>query len=171
MQPRDLTLADLDAVHAINEAEVPAVGSVSSDALTHIVMQSEIALVVQLDGDIAGFCLVLAPGADYGSQNYAWFSDRYEDFVYLDRIAIPPRFQRRGIGRVLYAEVERLAAERRPTATDFALEVNVRPRNDRSLAFHAELGFVEVAQRETDYGARVSMMAKALAGSAAGTPT
>ena len=65
----------------------------------------------------------------------------------------------------MYAEVERLAAERRPTATDFTLEVNLRPRNDQSLAFHAQLGFVEVGQQETDYDALVSLMAKPL-----GTP-
>ena len=50
--------------------------------------------------------------------------------MYLDRIAISAAFRRRGIGRDMYAEVERLAAERRPSAKDFALEVNLRPRND-----------------------------------------
>ena len=63
----------------------------------------------------------------------------------------------------MYAEVERLAAERRPNATDFTLEVNLRPRNDQSLTFHAGLGFVEVGQQETDYGTLVSLMAKPLA--------
>ena len=159
---RDFAPADLDVVHAINDAEVPAVGAEPPEVLAHIADQSTVALVAEIDGDVAGFCFVLPPGADYGSQNYAWFSERYDDFVYLDRVAIPPRFQRRGIGRALYSEVEALVAARRPSATDFTLEVNVRPRNDRSLAFHAELGFVEVGQRETDYGARVSMMAKPL---------
>lgn len=159
---REFVPADLAAVHTINEGEVPAVGSEPPEAIVHIAAQSTIALVAELDGDVAGFCLVLPPGADYGSKNYAWFAERYDDFVYLDRIAIPPQYQRRGIGQALYTEVERLAAERRPSATDFTLEVNVRPRNDRSLAFHADLGFVEVGQRETDYGARVSMMAKPL---------
>lgn len=159
---REFVPADLPVVHAINEGEIPAVGAAEPEALAHIAAQSTIALVAEVDGDVGGFCFVLPPGADYGSHNYAWFSERYDDFVYLDRIAIPPRYQRRGIGRELYAEVERLTAERRPTATEFTLEVNVRPRNDRSLAFHAELGFVEVGQRETDYGARVSMMAKPL---------
>jgi hypothetical protein len=121
-----------------------------------------IALVAAVDDTVAGFCFVLAPGADYGSMNYRWFSDRYDDFVYLDRIAIAPVFQRRGIGRALYAEVEHLAAHRRPTAGTFALEVNLRPRNDQSLAFHADLGFVEVGQRETGYGVVVSMMTKSL---------
>jgi predicted GNAT superfamily acetyltransferase len=44
----------------------------------------------------------------------------------------------------------------------FALEVNLEPRNDQSLAFHAALGFVEVGQQMTDYGTRVSLMTKPL---------
>ena len=165
MQLREYRPDDLDVVHAINEGEVPAVGAESIDDLGHIADESLIALVAvdEETGEIGGFCMVLAPGADYHSGNYAWFSERYDDFVYLDRVAIPPRFQRRGLGRAMYAEVERLAGQRRPSATEFTLEVNLRPRNDRSLAFHAALGFVEVGQRETEYGALVSLMAKPLA--------
>lgn len=159
---REFVPADLAAVHVINEAEVPAVGSTTPETLGHVASESLVALVADVDGEVAGFCLVLPPGAEYGSKNYEWFSERYDDFVYLDRVAIPPGFQRRGIGQAMYAEVERLAAERRPTATDFALEVNLRPRNDRSLAFHATLGFLEVGQLETDDGALVSMMTKPL---------
>ena len=154
---------DLDAIHAINQAEVPAVGSVSADELGHIAGESTIALIAEIDGKIAGFCLVLPPAADYGSSNYTWFADRYDDFVYLDRVAIAPAFQRRGVGRALYAEVERLALGRRPTARHLLLEVNLRPRNETSLAFHAELGFVEVGRRDTDHGVTVAMLAKGLA--------
>lgn len=153
---------DLAAVHAINQAAVPAVGDETRSALAHIAGQSMIAVVAEEAGVVGGFCLVLAPGADYASGNYRWFSERYADFVYLDRVAFDPAFRRRGAGRAMYAEVERLAAELRPTATDFTLEVNLRPRNDPSLAFHAALGFVEVGQRETEYGALVSLMAKPL---------
>lgn len=158
---------DLIAIHAINEAEVPAVATETIDALAAIADQSVIALVAdegtRNDGaQIAGFCLVLAPGADYDSGNYQWFSERYDDFVYLDRIAIAPAYQRRGLGRAFYGEVERLAGRLRPTATHFTLEVNLRPRNDTSLAFHADLGFAEVGRRETDYDSLVSLMAKPL---------
>lgn len=159
---RDYRPADLDAVHAINQAEVPSVGSVTAAEFAHIAGEASISLVADLDGAVGGFCLVLAPGADYGSSNYAWFSERYTDFVYLDRVAIAPRFQRRGIGRSLYAEVERLTSERRPTADHFTLEVNLRPRNDQSLAFHAGLGFVEVGRRDTDGDTTVAMLAKPL---------
>lgn len=162
MELRPYRAEDLAVIHAINQAEVPAVGDETVEALGHIAEESAIAVVAEEGGTVAGFCLVLAPGADYGSGNYLWFSERYDDFVYLDRVAISPVFQRRGLGRTMYAEVERLSADRRPTATHFTLEVNLRPRNDTSLAFHAALGFAEVGQRETDYGARVSLMAKSL---------
>ena len=166
MQLRPYHQDDLATIHTINEAAYPAVGTETIEALAFIAEESVIALVVDDDCgngiEIAGFCLVLAPGADYDSMNYRWFADRYDDFIYLDRVAISPAFQRRGIGRALYAEVERQAVDRRPTATDFTLEVNLRPRNDTSLAFHADLGFVEVGQQETDYGALVSLMSKPL---------
>lgn len=162
MELRPYRPADLVQVHAINQAEVPAVGDETVEALGHIADESVIALVAAEDDTIAGFCLVLAPGADYGSGNYRWFSDRYDDFVYLDRVAIAPAFQRRGIGRAMYAEVERLTAERCPAASRFTLEVNLRPRNDRSLAFHTALGFAEVGRRETGYGTLVSLMSKPL---------
>lgn len=155
---------DLPTVHAINEDAYPAVGTETLVDLGHIADESTIALVADDPdtGRIAGFCLVLAPDANYDSMNYLWFRDRYDDFVYLDRVAISPDFQRRGLGRDLYAEVERLAVERRPGAGHVTLEVNLRPRNDQSLAFHAALGFVEVGQQETDYGTLVSLMAKPL---------
>ena len=162
MQLRAYRSDDLADVHAVNQGEVPAVGDETIEGLGLIADESVIALVAEEEGALAGFCLVLAPGADYDSGNYRWFSERYDDFVYLDRVAIAPPFQRRGLGRAMYAEVERLAAERCPGATDFTLEVNLRPRNDTSLAFHAHLGFAEVGQRETGYGALVSLMTKPL---------
>ena len=159
---RDYRPDDLDRIHAINQAEVPAVGDETPEALAHIASESVIALVAEVDGEVGGFCLVLGPGADYGSMNYRWFAERYDDFVYLDRVAIAPRAQRRGLGRAMYDEVARRAREVRPSATVFALEVNLRPRNDRSLAFHERLGFAEVGQQETDYDALVSLMTRPL---------
>ena len=154
---RDVAAADLDAIHAINEAGTPGVASESPAQLAAILRVSCIALAAEVDNNIVGFCLVLAPGADYDSVNYAWFSARYEDFVYLDRVAVAPAHRGAGIGGLLYDEVER-----RTRAAWFTLEVNLRPRNDGSLRFHARRGFVEVGQQETDYGALVSLMAKRL---------
>lgn len=160
---------DLAVVHAINQAEVPRVGSETLDALAHIAGESLLAPVaVDADtGAIVGFAMVLGPDADYDSDNFLWFRERYDDFVYLDRVAIAPEHQRRGIGRALYDSVARSAREVRPDATHWTLEVNVRPRNDTSLAFHAAMGFVEVGQHESRHGHLVSMQVKSLTG---GTP-
>ncbi len=154
---RDLAPADLAAVHAINEAGAPGVHPEPPETLAAITRECCIALVAEIDGAVAAFCQVLPPGADYRSMNYAWFSAHYDDFVYLDRVAVAPAHRSRGIGALLYAEVER-----RTRARWFTLEVNLRPRNDGSLRFHARQGFVEVGQQETDYGTRVSLMAKRL---------
>jgi uncharacterized protein len=157
MPVRFLDHADSSRVVALNNDAIPAVGALDEAGLAHLVEQSVLALGVERNGALAGFCLVLAPGADYGSVNYRWFSDRYDDFAYLDRVVIDPAARGRGLGRELYEHVERTTE-----APWFCLEVNLRPRNDDSLAFHAALGFVEVGQQETDYGALVSMQAKRL---------
>lgn len=155
---RDLTLSDVGVATAINNANTPAVGAIDAAALTHLLDESVIALgAVAGDGTLVGFCIVLGPGADYGSVNYRWFAERYADFVYLDRVAVEERARNAGVGTALYAEVER-----RATAPWWLLEVNLRPRNDGSLRFHHRLGFTEVGQQETNYGILVSMLAKAL---------
>ena len=155
---RDLGPTDIEAATAINNANTPAVGEADAEHLAHLLGQSVIALAAVTPGDeLAGFCIVLGPGADYGSVNYRWFTERYDDFVYLDRVAVAETARNAGVGTALYAEVERRAA-----APWFLLEVNLRPRNDGSLRFHHRLGFREVGQQETDYGILVSLLAKPL---------
>ena len=63
--------------------------------------EDDAALVAEVDGRFAGFCWVMRPGQSYASENYVWFSQQYDDFVYLDRIAVLPDYRRYGIGRML----------------------------------------------------------------------
>jgi predicted GNAT superfamily acetyltransferase len=152
---RPIVDADVARVLEINEANVPEVGSVDAIRMSFLLDQSELALAVELDDLVAGFCIVLGPGSPYDSVNYRWFTDRYDDFLYLDRVAFDAAFQGRGLGTLLYAEVDR--SMRELGAAHLALEVNLDPPNERSLAFHARRGFVEVGQQDTPYGIRVSM--------------
>lgn len=162
MRIRDLVDTDLDRTWAINEAETPAVSSVTRDELAAIVHQSEIALVTEENGTVGGFCVVLGPGAEYKSPNYAWFAERYQRFIYLDRVAIAPEFQRLGWGHHLYAEVERRAAQLSPPREWWTLEVDLVPPNHKSLSFHAQLGFAQVGVRTATPDHSLSMMAKPL---------
>jgi len=152
---RPLTGEDVEAVLAINEANVPEVGSVDRDRMVRLIELSIVAAAVEIDAAVVGFCLVLPSGTDYDSVNYRWFAERYETFAYLDRVAIDEAHRTRGLGRGLYEEVDRRLATL--GHGQLALEVNVDPPNDPSLAFHRRLGFAEVGQQDTPYGIRVSM--------------
>lgn len=152
---RAIERGDLDRILEINEANVPEVGSVDADRMAFLLGVSPIALAVASGGAIVGFCLVMTSDAPYDSVNFRWFTERYDDFMYLDRVAFDAAAQGLGLGTLLYAEVHRLMVER--NASSLALEVNVDPPNETSLAFHARRGFVEVGQQDTPYGIRVSM--------------
>jgi predicted GNAT superfamily acetyltransferase len=159
---RQLRATDLDAVLALNNDNVPAVSGLDAAELSRLATLTSISLVAEVDGDFAGFCMVMPPGVDYASLNYVWFSRHaaelgYRTFAYLDRIAVAPSARRRGVGRALYA---RLVEALTGVVPVLFCEVNVRPRNDTSLVFHAGIGFREVGQQDTDGGAkRVSLLA------------
>jgi uncharacterized protein len=158
---RDLQRADLDAALAINNANVPAVNELDLGELTRLHGFAAAALGADRDtdgigkGGLGGFCLVYGPGEAYSSFNYRWFSAHYDDFVYLDRIAVAAGRRRTGIGRQLYTELVERFTGRYPV---LLCEVNVQPRNDASLAFHHTIGFREVGQQDTDPGKRVSLL-------------
>lgn len=146
---RPYTPADLDALVAVNDGAYPAVPITPADELAQLIAMSRVALVVD-DGAVAGFVVALAPGQPYASENYTWFSARSNDFLYVDRIVLAPRLQGQGVGPRLYAAVAEAA--RADGAREIDCEVNVRPANPGSLAFHARLGFVEVGRQETKGG-------------------
>ncbi len=157
-----MTDADLDRVLEINQANVPEVGSATLEHLTHLVQESSIALVTEIDegrdaGEIAGFCIVFGLGASYDSVNYRWFMEHHPTSMYLDRVAFAEPFLGRGLGSQMYATLDQRIGERYPNAGGLSLEVNVDPPNERSLAFHHKLGFTEVG-RQMSHGIEVSLM-------------
>lgn len=159
---RDIAATDLPRVLAINEANVPEVGPLDDQRLEFLVGESAIALAVEDDGSVQGFCLVLAPGSSYDSVNYRWFMERYDDALYLDRVAFDAAAQGRGMGQALYAAVDDLIRARHALHRALTLEVNVDPPNEPSLRFHERQGFTEVG-RQLSKGIEVSLMRKELA--------
>jgi len=156
----ETSASDLDAVLELNAGAVPDVNLVSMDTLRRLREQACYFKVAKSDGRVVGFLLALPEGAAYESINYRWFSARHPTFVYIDRIVVDPRFQREGVGRRLYADLETMARARAPV---LACEVNLRPPNAGSMKFHESFGFEEVGQQDTEGGTkRVRLMIKRL---------
>jgi len=142
MRLRELTAADRPQVLRLHEESVEVLSEMGEERLDFILMLARQSLVAELDGEIAGFAIAIAQGTDYDSDNYRWFSQRYEDFLYLDRIAVAARSRRRGVGGALYEAMEATAA----AYGRMVCEVNVEPPNEVSLAFHRARGYREVGR-------------------------
>ncbi len=154
---RKFAAHDVHPVLALNNANVPELNELDAAEVARLAELAEAALVAEVDGSFAGFCWVIGPAQPYGSLNYGWFSNQYDEFVYLDRIAVHPDFRRYGIGRAFYDTLVQQFTGAWPV---LLCEVNLRPRNDASLHFHHSIGFREVGQQETDGGAKtVSLLA------------
>ena len=157
---RPVNDSDVDEVLELNEHEVEMLAPMDEPRLHELRGLADRFDVVQVDGAFGGFVVTFAPGSAYDSENYRWFSDRAtggDDFYYLDRFVLHASQRRRGIGGRVYDEIESAAA----AYGRMALEVNLVPRNEASLAFHAGRGYVEVGQLG-DPQHLVSLMEKVL---------
>ncbi|MCM0000692.1 MAG: GNAT family N-acetyltransferase [Erythrobacter sp.] len=104
----------------------------------HMVMSAFAALYVP---ETQALLLTFDQRADYDSPNFLWFRDRFERFVYVDRIVVDAAARGLGLARKLYEQLFDLALE---AGHDLlACEVNSQPPNPGSDAFHAAMGFVE----------------------------
>jgi predicted GNAT superfamily acetyltransferase len=157
---RPVETGDLDALLALNNAVVPNVNLLDIHALRHFAETAPWFTVAATAAGPAGFAIVLRPGASYESLNYAWFSARYPDFVYVDRIVIAEDSRRFGLGRAFYDRVDAYARE--VGAPVVCAEVNLRPPNPVSIEFHRASGFEEVAQVDRLDGKRLAMFVKTL---------
>jgi predicted GNAT superfamily acetyltransferase len=155
---RGIEVSDLRTVSALNDREVPRVGPLGVDGLRARLPCCDVALVAVADDETVGFVLALAPGAAYDSANYQWFEQRGAGHLYVDRIVVATAHRQRGIAGMLYEAVE--ARARETGRAEITCEVNVRPPNPASMAFHEGRGFVEVGRQDTTGGTlTVAMLA------------
>lgn len=140
MQITSLTSADFDAVLALNATAVPHVNLIGTDELKWFKEHAASALVLKIDERLAGFMIGLRPGLDYASPNYQWFSDKHDDFAYVDRVVVSDWARRRGVAEALYDAF----ATAQSDAPVMTCEVNIRPSNEGSMVFHERMGFRQV---------------------------
>lgn len=125
----------------MNNAAVPDVGILNPDKaqwLTEHLMMPGLAL---LDGKPAGLVVLLSDSCGYDSNYYRWFTDRYQNFLYIDRIVTAKWARGQGVAQALYSQIDRLAHE---SNVAVVADVYSDPPNTPSLNFHRKMGFQEV---------------------------
>jgi uncharacterized protein len=100
----------------------------------------------------AAFLLAFDQDAAYDSPNFIWFRQRFDSFLYIDRVIVGAAYRRSGLGRLLYDDLFRRAV--RLCFPRIACEVNIRPPNPVSDAFHERLGFAEVGTATSRDGSK-----------------
>lgn len=155
---RAVNAQDFDKILRINRESTPGVSAMSPDELDQLAGLCEFSSVVELNGEIFGYVFAMRAGLPYDGEEYQWLCDNLDRaFLYIDQIAIARNCKGRGHGRQLYRQLENHAV--RNQLDLLACEVNYRPANVASLAFHRRLGFEELTRMKAR-GYIVSLLVK-----------
>ncbi|MCL2503085.1 MAG: GNAT family N-acetyltransferase [Coriobacteriia bacterium] len=142
---REALPSDFPSMLELNRAWVRFLSPLDAGALAALHRQCAYRVVVEVNGGIAGFLLALCPGEEYDSPNYRWFSQQFDDFLYIDRVVVGGSHQGQGVGRALYIHVIDWAKD-----AGFGMltcEIDIDPPNERSSAFHSGFGFAEIGRQ------------------------
>lgn len=141
---RNIQSTDYPVVLAINEYSVAVLSPLNQAQLERLIEQASIAVVAELDNNIAAFLLVVGPSTDYSSVNYQWFNQQYSDFLYIDRIVVHHDYRGKQLGQKLYEYV--LEEAKAKNVKRLCAEIDIEPPNLPSLKFHEKWGFSEVSK-------------------------
>ena len=139
---REWHKADIDWILALNATAEAETSPLERDELAAMLARSSLSLVAEPD---LGFIIVFDQQSDDDGGNYRWFKDRYSHFAYVDRIIIDAKTRGQGIGKQLYGRL--FEAARQASYPFVGCEINIKPANPKSIAFHEGLGFTAIEDR------------------------
>ena len=139
------TKDDLKSILFLNQDSIPAVSSSNLEMMKHFLIICDYFKVCKINGEIIGFLNALLPSKEYKSEHYQWFNDKYDSFIYVDRIIFNKSYQNQGYGTVFYDD---LINSIKNKSLDIACEINTKPYNKQSIRFHKKYGFKEVGRKD-----------------------
>jgi predicted GNAT superfamily acetyltransferase len=130
----------------------------SAASIERLLIDASVAWVAVAGTEVAGYLIGYVGSAIDVGEEFDRFRQRLPSFVYVDQLAMAAAYRGQGIGSMLYAELE--VWSRRRHYTCLTCEVNLKPPNPHSLAFHQRHGFAEVGRMDTVDGRRVALLQK-----------
>ena len=98
---------------------------------------------------------------EYDHKNLRWLRARFNKFHYIDRVIVDDRAHGQGLARLLYDDFARVAHEE--NLKRVVCEVNTKPDNPGSHAFHLKMGFKGIGDKDyPDFNASVRYYEKPL---------
>ncbi|UDL90037.1 GNAT family N-acetyltransferase [Mesorhizobium sp. PAMC28654] len=134
-----VSLENEAAILALNNEHAAELSWLEPERLSFLIGE---AFYARRIGSIEAFIMTFDQDARYDSPNFLWFRERYQRFVYVDRVVVAAEARGRGHARRLYQDLFDHAS--RAGQAIVTCEVNAEPPNPASDAFHAALGFAEV---------------------------
>lgn len=153
----------LDSAHVlrINRSGQPGIALLDEGELSRLLAVPNEHLTAARGDDVVGYLLAFRGDAMYDGEEFLAFQRMVtEQFIYVDQVAVSIGAQRSGIGRSLYKELE--ISARAQGIGLLCCEVNISPRNEGSLAFHASLAFRSMGSLSTSDGRDVELLKKTL---------
>lgn len=161
MEIANITPDDIPQILELNQTSQPHLSFLSPKRLNELAEMTFHFRIIRDNDSMAAFLMGMEEGQPYDSMNYNWFSNRYDSFYYIDRIAVAEKYWRKGLGKKLYNDGQSFALHMNKPI--MACEVNVKPMNQGSILFHENYGFKSVGEQDTEGGKkRVQYMVKNL---------
>ena len=137
--------SDIELLYTLNQQNVPELGALECTAsLKSLIKKSFKILILKDLNKIIGFCLLFKEDSSYDSPNYLYFKNKFDKFLYIDRVVVASDFTGKGGGKLMYDQVFKIAAHENLTV---CCEVNEKPINKVSLSFHKKLGFSKTNEK------------------------
>jgi hypothetical protein len=148
---RPLNSGDLATMLALNNTYAKETSFLDEPSLTALLQMAFYARGV--DHGAGALLIAFDESAPYDNPNFRWFKQRYQRFIYVDRILVAAAQRGQGLARRLYEDL--FAAALQADQIRVVCEVNLDPPNPASDAFHATMGFVEIGQAAIHNGTKI----------------
>jgi uncharacterized protein len=146
----DIGLANMASILQLNNANARETSRMDAPGMCALLDSAFYSRGV--DHGATAFLIALDQDAPYNNFNFNWFKDRYDSFVYIDRVVVAQAAREQGLARALYQDL--IARAEKAGHCRVVCEVNFDPPNPISDAFHSAMGFVTVGHALICNGAK-----------------